>query len=307
MTTNQEGRQAAVRALTGTARTYNEDWEALFDLESIASGAFDERLLLWINAQLSASYTSLPTAQSAYAASLGFVRWSDINTIGWSPISLFTPGTNGFWYDPSQASSVFSDLAGTIPASVSGPVGFISDLSGNGNNSVSPSNGQRTTLTSSASGNYLQFSNASNSGYNLGPVNLEYVAVAVANFANTSGLDTLMCITAGTDNNDIRCDNSPDTSWRIDGSSNSNSSDFGLGGNGWINGVSGFDAGSFSPHVMEVTAISLESLSNFGQAAFSGRGCSSGIAGLIGLNRVPSASEQAKIRTFLGKKIGLSL
>lgn len=82
MTTNQEGRQAGVRTITGTSRTYNEDWIALFDHESIAAGEFNERLLAWINGRLGTSYASLLQAQSAYAAAHSFTRWSDINTIG---------------------------------------------------------------------------------------------------------------------------------------------------------------------------------------------------------------------------------
>ncbi len=82
MATNQEGRQAGVRAITGTALTYNGDFEALFDHESIPAGTFNGRLLAWINARRSASFTSLPQAMAAYAAAHGFTRWSDINTIG---------------------------------------------------------------------------------------------------------------------------------------------------------------------------------------------------------------------------------
>lgn len=82
MSTNQEGRLAAVRAITGTAYGYNGDWIALFDHESIAAGKFNERLLAWINHRLGTSYASLPQAQEAYAAAHGFTRWSDINTIG---------------------------------------------------------------------------------------------------------------------------------------------------------------------------------------------------------------------------------
>ena len=37
MTTNQEGKHEAVRAITGTARSYNEDWHALFDDDDIAA------------------------------------------------------------------------------------------------------------------------------------------------------------------------------------------------------------------------------------------------------------------------------
>lgn len=50
MTTNQEGVHAAVRAVTGTSRSYNEDWHALFNDEGIAAGSFNARMLAMIEA-----------------------------------------------------------------------------------------------------------------------------------------------------------------------------------------------------------------------------------------------------------------
>lgn len=80
MTTNQEGVHATVRALTGTSRSYNEDWHALFDADGIAVGNFDSRMLAWINATLSTSYTNLNEAMQAFAVNQGFSSWSSINS-----------------------------------------------------------------------------------------------------------------------------------------------------------------------------------------------------------------------------------
>jgi hypothetical protein len=52
------------------------------------------------------------------------------------PTSLFAGGIQGVYYDPSDASTLFSDSAGTTPAVVNGPVGRISDKSGNGNHLI---------------------------------------------------------------------------------------------------------------------------------------------------------------------------
>lgn len=76
--TQQENRQAAVRALTATAGTYESDWMALFDQAAIAAGTFDERLLGWINLKLTASYTSLPAAMQAFAVANGAVNFSSM-------------------------------------------------------------------------------------------------------------------------------------------------------------------------------------------------------------------------------------
>lgn len=78
--TNQGGVQAAVRALTGTALDYNGDWSALFDADGIASGDWNGRLLNWINAKLSTSYTNLPAAMQAFAEDQGFDNWHSMNT-----------------------------------------------------------------------------------------------------------------------------------------------------------------------------------------------------------------------------------
>lgn len=78
---SQQGlRQASIRAVTGSVETYEGDWHRLFDLASIPAGLFNERLLRWINGKLSASYTNLPEAQQAYAASIGAYNWAAIGT-----------------------------------------------------------------------------------------------------------------------------------------------------------------------------------------------------------------------------------
>lgn len=83
MATNQESLQASLRARSGSTDelSFNEDWIAVFDADAIDPGMFNERLLMWINAELTASYTSLLRAQSEYAASQGVTRWSDLTTI----------------------------------------------------------------------------------------------------------------------------------------------------------------------------------------------------------------------------------
>lgn len=81
MATNQEGRHAAVRAITGTASDYNSDFLSLFALSGFITGTFNERFLLWINSVLGTTYTSLPGAMQAYAVEQGFNNWNSLNTI----------------------------------------------------------------------------------------------------------------------------------------------------------------------------------------------------------------------------------
>ncbi len=50
------------------------------------------------------------------------------------PTMLFAGGKQGAWYDPSDKSTLFQDVAGTIPVTKDGdPVGLMKDKSGNGN------------------------------------------------------------------------------------------------------------------------------------------------------------------------------
>jgi hypothetical protein len=71
-----------------------------------------------------------------------------------SPLSLFTGGAQGVWYDPSDISSMFQDSAGTTPAAVDSPVGKINDKSGNGNHAVQATAGARPLLKQDGSGKY---------------------------------------------------------------------------------------------------------------------------------------------------------
>lgn len=78
MGTNQGDRQAAVRALTGTAYNYEGDWHALFDQSGIRAGDFNGRLLAWLNQTMAANYPDLPGAQAAFAASRGARSWNEL-------------------------------------------------------------------------------------------------------------------------------------------------------------------------------------------------------------------------------------
>ncbi len=81
MTTNQESRHAAVRALTGTARSYNEDWHALFDQWGIATGHFNERMLAWLNAVLGTDHANINDAATAFAVGQGVDSWHDVRAL----------------------------------------------------------------------------------------------------------------------------------------------------------------------------------------------------------------------------------
>lgn len=76
--------------------------------------------------------------------------WKNIN-----PASLFLVNgvlQAGAYYDPSDLSSMFQDVAETVPAAVNGPVARINDKSGNGNHLLQATAANQPILKSSGSG-----------------------------------------------------------------------------------------------------------------------------------------------------------
>ena len=73
-----------------------------------------------------------------------------------SPASLFSDGEEGFWYDPSDLSTLFKD-DGTTPAVVDDVVGKVLDKSGNGNNLIQATSTKCPILRQSGSLYYLEF------------------------------------------------------------------------------------------------------------------------------------------------------
>lgn len=67
---------------------------------------------------------------------------------GFNPLTLFTSGEQGVWYDPSDLSTMYQDSAGTIPiTALEQPVGRINDKSGRGNNATQATSGSRPVLS----------------------------------------------------------------------------------------------------------------------------------------------------------------
>lgn len=154
----QSLRQASVRAVTGSAETYEGDWHKLFDLAGLATGSYDERLLRWINYKLTKSYTNLPEAMQAFAVSVGAANWDSIGT--------FSAGTGGggpdafaFVDQTSCRLSTQYTSAGVVLAGTGGPwavtvTGGTASING-GSYSASPGNaspGDAITARGTSSG-----------------------------------------------------------------------------------------------------------------------------------------------------------
>ena len=82
-------------------------------------------------------------------------------SVTYSPIQLFQNTERGAWYDPSDLSTMFQDINGTIPVTTVGQsVLMLMDKSGNGNHLYNGTQSQAPTLQNDGTNNYLQFTSA---------------------------------------------------------------------------------------------------------------------------------------------------
>ena len=72
---------------------------------------------------------------------------------GFDPVSLFGAGDDGWYWEPSLATT-FTDEARTTPTTVGGPVGGVTDLSGKANHGLQDTAARRMVLRQAANGSY---------------------------------------------------------------------------------------------------------------------------------------------------------
>lgn len=131
MTHNQEQLQNNIQAITGTDLTYNEDWSALFDDNSIFEGAFNDRMVAYLQSVLDSSLDNLNELKALYAIRQGLDRWEQVTEIVPPMLS-----NNVFWGAADGNLSTTGSLVDTLE-----------DMSGSGNDATS-SGAARSTLTS---------------------------------------------------------------------------------------------------------------------------------------------------------------
>lgn len=185
MTTNQEGRQQAIRDVTSSAHNTSGDWHAYWDNQSVTAGNWTGRMLAWINSVLGTSYSNVSGAMHAYADNKGFDNWSSINEPAFfNPADLFASGEDGTFINANDLSTVFQERTGasaTTPSTVGDPVGTILDQSGNGTHWTAPADNQRPTLETSGGLYYLDFSGT------------DYMECTVNGAVDFTGTDSVIC------------------------------------------------------------------------------------------------------------------
>jgi hypothetical protein len=85
MATNQEGRHAAFRAISGTTGTYNEDALAAMIAEGGTGDTFNGVMVSWLQTRLSSSQTNLTDLMNEFGVNEGFRNWNDMNTFSAAP------------------------------------------------------------------------------------------------------------------------------------------------------------------------------------------------------------------------------
>lgn len=74
------------------------------------------------------------------------------------PLDLFSGEKQGAWYDPSDKSTLFQDVAGTVPVTADGdPVALMRDKSGNGNHATRTVSTSRPIYKTDGILHWLQF------------------------------------------------------------------------------------------------------------------------------------------------------
>lgn len=99
----------------------------------------------------------------------------------YDPLTLFSEGQQGVWYDPSDLTTLFQDAAGTTPVTAGGdPVGNNDDRSPNNNDATQSVSADRPTYNTDGSVHHLAFDGAGDSlrTANFGLPHLHSVSVA---------------------------------------------------------------------------------------------------------------------------------
>jgi len=81
MATNQEGKHASFRSISGTSGSYNSDWLAAAITLGVTSTNFNEAIIEWLQIRIPSTNTNINELLQEYAEALGFNSWDDVNEI----------------------------------------------------------------------------------------------------------------------------------------------------------------------------------------------------------------------------------
>lgn len=110
--TNQGELIAALQNLVDKGdRTYEELWHRYWDELSVDGLHFNERMLNYINDVTGETYTDINVAMMSYVDLQSKYNWSSAGPVPvWGPWALNDQGAAAGWYDPSDLSSMSTDI-----------------------------------------------------------------------------------------------------------------------------------------------------------------------------------------------------
>ena len=155
---------------------------------------------------LTAAGTAKTHRTASGAATLPALTAAGTATAPFTPANLFSASETGVWYEPSPA-NCFQNSNGTGACAVGDPVGYLTDLSGNGHHAIQATSGSRPILRQDAAGNYyLEFDatddylrSATSTGISGGQASTEYLSARFAAVPSTVLIMTAYGINAGDD------------------------------------------------------------------------------------------------------------
>lgn len=238
----------------------------------------------------------------------GSDTFSIINTNTFDPASLFGGSDEGYFFDISDLSTVFSDTARTTLASVDGPVKGVTDKSGKGHHLAWVSG---NTLTLRQSGSFYYLEASATNGVTLNTVSLtqpwyRISALRIDNWAafqrvlgsgtashgqvRQNGSSPAIFLNDGSDGPQV----SPtlSTDYTISEVHNNTSSSIQLNSTSAVTATTGTQTGD-GQTLFNVVA---------GTSACAGR-----FYGNFAINRDPTSGEKASLKTFFAAKYGGSL
>ena len=228
----------------------------------------------------------------------------------WTPARLFSAGQAGIWYQPSDPTTVYQDSAATTAGVIDSPVGKRLDKSGRGNHAVQATAAARPTwkLTSSI---YSDLFDATDDGYGLtfSAGTLTNSMDAFVAIKKTAGAAQVTCANALTG---VRY-----FGYAANGSASPSTDSSGANSTYFVDGTQLAGGASVTAgtvytalnngawHILEVRDLDLSAWAGFffGQTTVLINGS---IGGAV-VCPAQDATTRARIRTWLGREVGLSV
>lgn len=238
----------------------------------------------------------------------GSDTFSIINTNTFDPASLFGGSDEGYFFDISDLSTVFSDTARTTLASVDGPVKGVTDKSGKGHHLAWVSG---NTLTLRQSGSFYYLEASATNGVTLNTVSLTQPWYRISALRIDNWAQFQRVLGSGTaSHGQMRQNGSTPALFLNDGSDGPQVSPT-LSTDYVISEVHNNTSSSIQLNSASAVTATTGTQTGDGQTLFNAvsgtSACAGRFYGNFAINRDPTSGEKASLKTFFAAKYGGSL